>query len=67
MWTQIRLPIESKAVVRLLFIYCFMYLPLFVVVLSWFLFLYALLCVLSSVVIILTRKRELVALLLLFF
>ena len=44
-----------------------MYLPLFVGVLCWSLFWYALLYVLSSLAIILTRKRELVALLLLSF
>ena len=44
-----------------------MYLPLFVGVLCWSLFWYALLYVLSSFAIILTRKRELVALLLLSF
>ena len=44
-----------------------MYLPLFVGVRCWFLFWYPLLCVLSSFVINLTRKRELVALLLLSF
>ena len=55
--------IRSKAVVLLLLIYCFMYLPLFVDVLCWSLFWYALLCVLSSFAIILTGKRELVALL----
>ena len=57
----------SKAVVLLLLNYCFMYLPLFVMVLCLFLFWYALLFVLSSFAIILTRKRELVALLLLSF
>ena len=40
-----------------------MYLPLFVGVLCWSLFWYALLCVLYSSAIILMRKRELVALL----
>ena len=44
-----------------------MYFPLFVGVLWWSLFWYALLYVLSSFAIILTRKRELVALLLLSF
>ena len=48
-------------------IYCFMYLQLFVKVLCWSLFLCVLLYVLSSFAIILTRKRELVALLLLSF
>ena len=47
----------------MLFIYCFMYLPLFVGILCWSLFWYALLCVLSSFTIILTRMKELVALL----
>ena len=46
----------------LLLIYCFLYPPLF-----GLLFGYALLYVLSSIVILLTRKRELVALLLLSF
>ena len=55
----------SKAMVLLLLIYCFMYLPLFVGVLCWSLFWYALLYVLSSFAIILTRKRKLVALLVL--
>ena len=50
-------------VVLLLFICCFMYLPLFVGVLCWSLFLCALLYVLSSFAIILTRKRERVVLL----
>ena len=53
----------KKAVTNLLLIYCFMYLPLFVEVLCWSLLWYALLCVLSSFTIILTRMRELVALL----
>ena len=44
-----------------------MYLPLFVGVLYWSSFGYASLCVLYSFVFILTRKRELVALLLLSF
>ena len=44
-----------------------MYLPLFVEVLCWSLFWYSLLCALSSFEIILKRKRELVALLLLSF
>ena len=43
----------------------FMNLTLFVGVLCWSLFWYSLLCVLSSFAIILSRKRELVALLLL--
>ena len=42
-----------------------MYLPLFVGVLCWSLFWYALLYIILSFAIILTRKRELVALLLL--
>ena len=42
-----------------------MYFPLFVRVLSLFLFCYALLCVHSSIAIILNRKRKLIALLLL--
>ena len=44
-----------------------MYLPLFVGVLSWPLFWYSLLCVISSFAIILTRTRELGAMLLLSF
>ena len=44
-----------------------MNLPLFVGILCWSLFWYALLCVFSNFPIILTRKRELVALLLLSF
>ena len=51
--------------VLLLLIYCLMYFPLFVGVLSLSLFCYALLCVHSSFAIILKRKRKLVALLLL--
>ena len=46
-----------------LLICCFIYLPLSVGVLCWSLFWYALLYALSSFAIILTRKRELVALL----
>ena len=53
--------------VLMLLIYCFNYFPLFVGVLCWSLFWYALRYVLSSFAIILTRKRELVALLLLSF
>ena len=53
-WAAVR----SKAVVLLLLIYCFMYLPLFVGVLCWSLFWYVLLYIHSSFVIILTRKRE---------
>ena len=56
-----RVPVRSKAVVLLLLIYYLMYFPLFVGVLCLSLFCYALLCVLSSFVIIFTRKRELVA------
>ena len=48
-------------------IYCFLYLPVFVGFLSWSLFWISLLCFLSSFALILTRKREHVALLLLFF
>ena len=59
--------VRSKAVVLLLLIYCFMYLPLFVGALRWSLFWYSLLYAPSSFVIILTRKKELVALLLLSF
>ena len=51
----------------LLLIYCFRNLPLIVGVLCWSLFSYALLYVPSSFTIILTRKKELVALLLLSF
>ena len=59
--------VRSKVVVLLLLIYCSMYLTLFVGVLCCSLFWYTVLCVLSSFAIILTRKRELVALLLLSF
>ena len=51
----------------LLLINCFLYLPLFVGVLCWSLFWYALLYVLSSFAFILTNKRELVTLFLLSF
>ena len=51
----------SKAVVLLLLIYCFVYLPLPVGILCWSFLWYSLLCVLSSAAIILLRKRELVA------
>ena len=52
----------SKAVVLLLLIYYFMYLPLFVGVLSWSLLWYELVhVVFFSFTIILTRNRELVA------
>ena len=47
----------------LLLLYWLINSPLFVGVLCWSLFLYALLCVLSSFAIILKRKRELVAVL----
>ena len=57
--------VRSKAVVLLLLIYCLMYFPLFVGVMCLSLFCYALLCVHSSFVIILKRKRKLVVLLLL--
>ena len=57
----------SKVLVLLLFTYCFMYPLLILVVLCSSLFWYALLYALSSFTIILTRTRELVALLLLFF
>ena len=46
---------------------CFMYLPLFVGVLCRSLFWYPLLCVISSIALILTRKRDLVTLHLLSF
>ena len=56
--------VRSKVVVLLmLLIYCFMYLQIFVGVLCWSVIWYALHCVLSSFAIILTRTRELVALL----
>ena len=57
----------SKAVILLLLICCFMYLPLVLGVLCLSLFCYALHCVLASFAIMLKRKRkrELVALLLL--
>ena len=48
-WVAVR----SKAVVLLLLLYCFMFLLLFYGVLCW----YALLCVLSSFAIILTRRN----------
>ena len=58
--------VRSKAVVPLLLIYCLMYFPLFVgVILRFYLFCYALLCVHSIFAIILKRKRNLVDLLLL--
>ena len=47
----------------LLLIHCFMYLTLFMGVLCWPLFWYAFLCVLPIFAIILTKKWELVALL----
>ena len=58
---------HSKMVVLFLLIYCFVCLPLFVGVLCSSLFWYALLYVLFSFAIILTRKRELIDLLLLSF
>ena len=58
---------RSYGMVLLLLVYCLIYLLLFVWVLCWSLFWFALHCVLSSFEIILTRKRELVALLLLSF
>ena len=57
--------VRSKAMVLLLLIYRLIYFPLFVGVLCFYLFCYALLCVHSSFAIILKRKRKLVALLLL--
>ena len=57
--------VRSKAVVLLLLIYCLMYVPLFVGALCLSLFCYALLSVHFSFAIILKRKGELVALLLL--
>ena len=57
--------LRSKAVVLLLLIYCFMYFPLFVGVLCLSLFCYTLLCIHSSLAIVLKRKRKLAALLLL--
>ena len=57
--------LRSKTVVQLLLIYCLMFFLLFVAVLYLYLFCYALLCVRSSFGIILKRKRELAALLLL--
>ena len=63
----IKVDTKLSKVVLLLFIYCLIYLPLFFVVLCWSLFWYALLCVPSSFAIILTRKREVAALLLLSF
>ena len=65
--------VRSKAVVLLLLIdlysisYCFVYLPLFLGVLCWSLFWYAVVYVLSSFAIILTRKRQLIDLRLLSF
>ena len=50
----------------LLLVYCFMYLPLLVGLLCWYLFWCALLYILSSFASSLTRKRKLVALLLLY-
>ena len=57
--------VRSKAVVLLLLVYCLVCFSLVVGVLCLSLFCCALLCVLSSFTIILKRKRELVALLLL--
>ena len=57
--------IRSKAVVLLLLICYLVCFPLVVGVLCLSLFCYALLCVFNSFAIILSRKRELVALLLL--
>ena len=57
--------VRSQAVALLLLIYCLLHSPLFVRVLCLSLFWYALLCVISIFAIILKRKRELVALLLL--
>ena len=56
---------HSKAMFLLLLIYCLMYFPLFVGILCFSLFYYALLSVHSSFAIILNRKSKLVALLLL--
>ena len=54
-------PDHSKAMVLLLFIHCLLLLPLFVVIFIRSLFFYyAVLCVLSSFVIISVGKRELV-------
>ena len=50
--------VRSKAVVMLLLLYCFMYLPLLLEAPCWSLFWCALLCVVSSFAIILSRKRE---------
>ena len=58
---------RSNAVVLLLLIVCYVYFRLFVGVLCLYLFCYALLCIHSSFAIILKRKREQVALLLLSF
>ena len=55
--------VRSKAVVLFLFIYCLIYFPLCVEVLCWSLLWYSFLV--PSFAIILTRTRELVALLLL--
>ena len=57
--------VRSKAAVLFLLIDSLMHFPLFVRVLCLSLFYFALLCVQSSYVIILKRKRELIALLLL--
>ena len=63
--TELLRSLCSEAVVLLLLIYCLMYFPVFVDVLSLSLFCYALLCAHSSFAIILKGKRKLVALLLL--
>ena len=56
--------VRSKAVILLLLIYCSIFLPLFVGILFLSAFCNALLCVRSSVAIILNRKLKLVVLLL---
>ena len=55
--------VDSKGVVLLLVIHCFMYHPLFVGVPFWTLFWFALLNGLSSFAIVLTGKSELITLL----
>ena len=62
-YVSIRQPSRFVLDNHVLLIYCFMYLIVFVGILCWSLFCYALLCVLSSVAVIWTRKREIVALL----
>ena len=59
--------VRSKAEVLMLFIYCFMYVPLFVGALCLSLFHCVLLCVHSSFAIILKKNKKLGALLLLSF